>query len=80
MKVTFYGKLAGLVGRELQLDCETPCTVAGLRHAIAHAFPAAARPLDDKRVRACVASTLVADDHLLGAADEVEFLAPVSGG
>lgn len=80
MKVTFYGKLASLLGRELQLDCEAPCTVAGLRQAIAHAFPSAAGSLDDRRVRACVASTLVADDYPLSTADEVEFLAPVSGG
>ena len=80
MKVTFYGKLASLLGRELELDCETPCTVAGLRDAISHTFPDAAGPLDDRRVRACVASRLVADDYPLRAADEVEFLAPVSGG
>jgi molybdopterin converting factor small subunit len=36
--------------------------------------------LADGRVRACVGATLVGDDHPLAATDEVEFLAPVSGG
>ncbi|HEX8841666.1 MAG TPA: MoaD/ThiS family protein [Sphingomicrobium sp.] len=80
MKVTFYGKLAAMLGTELELAVETPCTVASLRTRIAEAHPEAAKSLEDRRVRACVGSTLVADDHPLTASDEVEFLAPVSGG
>lgn len=80
MKVTFYGKLAGIFGHQLELTVEAPCTIAELRGRIAEAHPEAARTLQDRRVRACVASTLVPDDHTLAAADEVEFLAPVSGG
>jgi molybdopterin converting factor small subunit len=80
MKVTFYGKLAEMIGRELDFAIETPCPVARLRGAIAHAYPDAASALADGRVRACVGSSLVGDDHPLAATDEVEFLAPVSGG
>ena len=80
MKVTFYGKLASVLGRELELAVETPCTVAGLRNRIVEAHPEATQSLIDRRVRACIGSRLVADDHLLTAADEIEFLAPVSGG
>lgn len=80
MKVTFYGKLAAMLGTELELAVETPCTVASLRTRIAEAHPDAARSLADRRVRACIGSRLVPDNHPLAAADEVEFLAPVSGG
>ena len=80
MKVTFYGKLAGIFGHQVDLAIETPCTVAGLRSAILAAHSEAAELLGDRRVRACVGGAVVADDHPLGPADEVEFLAPVSGG
>jgi molybdopterin converting factor small subunit len=80
MKVTFYGKLADMIGRELELALETPCSVASLRAAIAAAYPGVADALADGRVRACVDAALVADDHIVAANDEVEFLAPVSGG
>jgi molybdopterin converting factor small subunit len=80
MKVTFYGKLASVLGHQLELAMETPCTVAGLRSKIVEVHPEATESLIDRRVRACVASTLVAEDHPLLDADEVEFLAPVSGG
>jgi molybdopterin converting factor small subunit len=80
MKVTFYGKLTGMLGRELDLAIETPCTVAALRSRIVEAYPEVARFLADRRVRACVGSALVPDDHPLDQTDEVEFLAPVSGG
>jgi len=80
MKITFYGRLADVVGRELELVVEEPCTIARLRHRIAGTFPAAASLLEDRRVRACVMDELVPDDHRVGVTDAVEFLAPVSGG
>lgn len=80
MKVTFYGKLASVLGRELDLAIDAPCTVADLRSAIAGMFPDAASALGDGRVRAFLASSLVTDTHLLAASDAVEFLPPVSGG
>ena len=80
MKIKFHGRLAGVLGRDLDLVVEEPCTIARLRDRIAAARPAAAGLLEDRRVRACVGSELVADDHRVEATDEVEFLAPVSGG
>jgi molybdopterin converting factor small subunit len=79
MKIIFFGRLASLLGRELDLTVEEPCTVAGLRERIVAAFPAAV-PLQDKRVRACVGGAIVPDDHPIAPTDEVGFLAPVSGG
>jgi molybdopterin converting factor small subunit len=80
MKIIFYGRLADLVGRELELVVEEPCTIARLRQRIAGSFPAAAGVLEDRRVRACVLDELVPDEHRVRATDAVEFLAPVSGG
>ena len=80
MKVIFYGKLAGIFGHQMELAIKTPCTVARLRSQILAGHPEAAHSLGDRRVRACVGNALVADDHPLDPADEVEFLAPVSGG
>jgi molybdopterin converting factor small subunit len=80
MKITFYGRLAGVLGRELDLVVEEPCSIARLRERIAATCPAAAGLLEDQRVRACVGSELVADDYRVGVTDAVEFLAPVSGG
>lgn len=80
MKVTFYGKLASLLGREMELALDAPLTVAELRGAIGSMYPQAADALAGGRVRACVGSELVADDHPVAASDDVEFLAPVSGG
>lgn len=80
MKITFYGRLAEAVGRELDLVVEEPCTITLLRQRIASSFPAAASLLEDRRVRACVMDELVPDDHRVGETDSVEFLAPVSGG
>ena len=80
MKVILYGKLASALGREIDLVVEMPCTVAKLRDQIAEARPEAADLLKDRRVRACVGSMLVQDDHPIAVTDEVEFLAPVSGG
>ena len=80
MKVTFYGKLSGLLGPELDYAVDEPCTVAALRSQIADDFPEVAQSLADRRVRACVGNALVGDDYRLTGADAVEFLAPVSGG
>lgn len=80
MKITFYGKLADLLGRELELDMDRPSTVEAVRSRLVEGHPVAAASLEDRRVRACVGSVLVGDDHPVTSTDEVEFLAPVSGG
>lgn len=80
MQVTFYGKLASTIGRQVELAVDTPCTILELRAQLRTTYPAAASSLADRRVRACVGDTLVADDHSLDPADEVDFLSPVSGG
>lgn len=80
MKVFFYGKLASAVGPQLEVPVKAPCSVGGLRRQLIAAYPQVADALQDDRVKAIVGETVVGDNHTLGAEDEVEFLAPVSGG
>lgn len=80
MKVFFYGKLADAIGPQLDVSIEAPCSVAGLRRHLVASHPAVAEALQDRRVKALVGEAFVADDYTLGPQDEVEFLAPVSGG
>lgn len=80
MRVFFYGKLASAVGRELDVPVEGPCSVGGLRRYLVASYPAIADALQDQRAKALVGEAIVGDDHTLGPGDEVEFLAPVSGG
>ena len=80
VNVRFYGKLSAAFGSQLKMPITTPCTVAALRRMLVGAHPQAAEALQDKRVRAIVGNTVVPDTHQLVPGDEVEFLAPVSGG
>jgi molybdopterin converting factor small subunit len=80
MKVLFYGKLASAIGPRLDVPVSAPTSVAGLRRHLIAAYPQIAEALQDRRVRAVVGDNVVGDDHALGTQDEVEFLAPVSGG
>ena len=80
MKVFFYGKLSGVAGSEIDVPAEGLSSVGRLRRHLATAYPMMAKMLEDHRVKALVDETIVSDDHPLSAKDEVEFLAPVSGG
>ena len=80
MKVLFYGKLASALGPRLDVPLSGPCSVEGLRRHLIAAYPQIAEALQDQRVRAVIGDRVVGDDHALGMQDEVEFLAPVSGG
>ena len=80
MKVLFYGKLSSALGPRLDVPISAPCSVAALRRHLIAAYPHVAVALQDRRVKAVIGETVVGDDHALGTQDEVEFLAPVSGG
>ena len=80
MKVRFYGKLADLLGNERDVQVDAPCTVEALRIHLARECPEAAGPLAEKRVRACIDDAFVHDGHILSGGEQVELLAPVSGG
>lgn len=79
MKVIFYGRLADLFGKEVEWDAAVG-SIAELRRALVGRCPESAAVLTDGRSRACVAGQFVPDSHVLEGSEEVEFLAPVSGG
>lgn len=78
MKVLFYGRLAEAIGPGVELDQPPGCSVARVRERLCEIYPLARVSLG--RSRACIRNMMVADDHLLGRGDEIEFLPPVSGG
>lgn len=80
MKIHFYGRLADVLGREMEVSIDRPCPVTELRALIAETRPEAAEPLRGKRVRACIGDSVVNEDHIVVPGDTVEFLPPVSGG
>lgn len=80
MRILFYGKLADALGRQMEVDVPGSCSVHELRDHVAELRPPAASALRDKRVRACIGDSIVLDSHVVGPADEVEFIPPVSGG
>lgn len=80
MKVRLYGRLADIVGAELEIDGGSGCSIGQLRGRLIADVPAIRAKVLEKRVRACVNGVVVDDDYLPGPTDCVEFLAPVSGG
>lgn len=72
-KIAFYGKLADMIGREVELALPAGgCTIAALR--------ARFDGLDRATVRACVNDATVSEDHVVMPGDRVDFLPPLSGG
>ena len=80
MRVQFYGKLAGWLGKDVEIELPGACSIAEIRERLAAAYPDSAEALGCRRVRACVGDTLVPDDHLVQPNDTIEFFPPVSGG
>ena len=79
MKVEFFGRLAEAIGTSVEIEVREPCSIAELRERLARTYPSAAGALE-RRTRACVGDTIVADTHLVDPGDVVGFLPPVSGG
>lgn len=80
MKVLFHGRLAEAIGRAIDVDAETGCSVAELRDRLVAEHPAIEQTLRSRYARALIGDRLVHDDHVLSAGETVEFLPPVSGG
>jgi molybdopterin converting factor small subunit len=78
VKVLLYGRLAEAIGTEVELDAAAGCSVAELRGLLAETHPGAEESL--KRSLALIGDSAVGDDSVVTAADQVEFLPPVSGG
>lgn len=80
LKIRFFGRLADLLGGELDIRAPAGCSVEELRNRIAEEHPGAADVLRSGRVRACIDGVIVPDSHRIARGTEVEFLPPVSGG
>jgi len=80
MKVVFYGRLAEAIAPAIELDASAACSIAELRQRLAADHPEAANSLGSKRSRALVGASLVGDDHVIAAGEQIAFLPPVSGG
>ncbi|HZU50633.1 MAG TPA: MoaD/ThiS family protein [Sphingomicrobium sp.] len=80
MKLRFYGRLAELIGSEIDVEQPARCTIAELRQRLIDEHHHARDVLSNRRVRACVRDALVGDDHVIAEYETVEFLPPVSGG
>ncbi len=77
----FYGRLADVIGREIELDVPAGVsTVRDLRGMVAALYPSAAGDLERPRLRACIGDTIVSDDFPLAGVEAVEFFPPLSGG
>jgi molybdopterin converting factor small subunit len=77
--VRFYGRLA----EEVQPECSltvglSGLTIADLRQKLAEIY--AAPSLLGPRVRAAVGDEMALEDTIVRPGDEVDFLAPLSGG
>jgi molybdopterin synthase sulfur carrier subunit len=81
VRISLFGKLGDLIGREVTFDpSHAASTVGELRQALAAAYPGAAPDLLSPRVRACVNDLMVDDRHPLAPGDDVALLPAVSGG
>lgn len=80
MKISFYGRLADILGREMEVELAGSRSVAELRDHLAALRPEAAAAMGSRGVRTCVGGSIVLDSHVIGPTDEVEFIPPVSGG
>jgi molybdopterin converting factor small subunit len=80
VKVAFYGRLAEVVGTELDVEAPPGCSIEELRNTVIAEHPQAENALRNKRARACVGDAIVHDNYVPDPADRVEFLPPVSGG
>ena len=78
MKVLLYGVLADALGRQIEVEVQSGCSIAELRQKIGRDHPHAAHALS--RSRAIIGATAVADEYCTAAQEKVEFLPPVSGG
>jgi len=80
LRVRFFGRLADSVGRELLVSLPLPCSVAGVRSALAAVRPDAASALLDASNRACVDDEIMSEASVVRPGATIEFLPPLSGG
>jgi molybdopterin converting factor small subunit len=80
MRILLYGRLADVLGREIELPAQAACSIAELREYLAARYPNASEAVLSKRVRACIGDAIVPESHVVGPSEAVEFFPPLSGG
>ena len=80
MRISFYGRLAEAIAREVELDTPQACAVGELRARLAELYPQAASDLISPRVKSCVGDNIVPDSYVIAPGEAVDILAPLSGG
>ena len=80
MRISFYGRLAETIGRDIELDTDRAFAVSEVRARLAELFPHASNDLASPRVRACVGDSMVPDSFIVAPGESVDILAPLSGG
>ncbi len=77
----FYGRLADVIGREIELDVPAGVfNVSDLRAMLAGLYTQAAQDLARPTLRACIEDAIVPHDFALAGVQAVEFFPPLSGG
>lgn len=78
ISIHFYGRLAEQAGQELSFEVpEDGLAIRDLRAQLAERF---GPDLLDPRVRAAVGDVIVGDDRTIRPGEQVDILAPLSGG
>ncbi|GAA6135810.1 molybdopterin synthase sulfur carrier subunit [Oceaniserpentilla sp. 4NH20-0058] len=81
INILFFAQLKELFGQaSVELNIETPCTVAQIKQSLIHNHSAWAEQLNKPTIMCAVNQDMVADDHIVNANDEVAFFPPVTGG
>ena len=80
MKVLLYGKLAELLGREIEVATPPGATVGDVRHLLQDRSKAALAALGRADVMGCIDDQIVGDAEIVPKGKELAFLPILSGG
>lgn len=81
IQVRFFASLREALGAERSLDVPEGCTVAQVRAALVAQGSSERTVLaEDRPVRAALNQTMVSNDAVVKAGDELAFFPPVTGG
>lgn len=80
VRITLLGELGARFGRDHVLEFSEGLTAGEVRRVLAEQIDGAGPALSSPAIRLAVDQTIVADETLLGAGQEVAFLPVYSGG
>lgn len=81
INILFFAQLKELFGQaSVELQIDTPCSVAQIKQSLIHDQLAWAEHLNKPTIMCAVNQAMVDDAHIVNASDEVAFFPPVTGG